>query len=271
MFLAIQYIFFSLLLIAALQVATCLAVKHGRAIRVFEAASGSSVAAACLATLVLRGSYFPRQVISTALIVAWGLRLSHYLYTRALCKDKVNVFMRIAWSLLCALPVIICNTQQKERYRQTAVEMLAVLAAAVSLYLEHLADQQKARWHAAHPQRPERGDMEPPVCATGLWAFSRHPNLFFELTFHWSIFAIVHPVEAPVTLLSPVVLTALIVFFPGGIITQESQRNAAYGLHPAYVLYRRVTPVLFPFPGVKNVLAPELANILCLELPLYTL
>jgi len=268
----VQYVSAALVIVACVQLVACAAVRAGRAARVFEAASGSSVAAACLLTLLARGTYFPRQVTSTALVVAWGARLSRFLYARPLEREVINVFMRIVWSMLCALPVIICNTQQRERYRTTAGECAGVFVALAALCLEHVSDSQKQRWHARHAQRPTRADVEPPVCAVGLWRYSRHPNLFFELLFHWSIYVIVRPVEAPFVVLSPVALTVLVLFFPGGVLTQELSRNAQYGLYPAYALYRKETPLFFPCPGVFrcfSACAPRATNILCLELTLF--
>ena len=239
--------------LAAVNVGTCLAVRAGSSMRVFEAASGAAVAAACAATLLARGTFFPRQVLVTALMCAWGARLSRLLYVHARKKEVANVGARVLWGALCCAPAVVCNVSQRRRYRSTAVELLALGGAVASLALEHVADRQKQAWHAAHAEsgRPGRGDAAPPVCAAGLWAWSRHPNLFFELSFHWFVYLIVRPVEEPLVLFFPTALTVMVVAFPGGLVSQEMQRAAAYSLYPAYVHYASRTPDFFPRPPLK--------------------
>jgi len=248
-----RYAFIALVVVAALNIGTCFAVKLGASIRVFEAASGAAVAAACLLTLLARGTFYPRQVLVTALMCAWGARMSLLLYAQDRKKETANVLARVAWGAVCALPAVVCNVTQRQRYRSTPVEVLAVAGALISLALEHVADKQKLAWHRAHAeQRPGRGDAEPPVCASGAWSWSRHPNLFFEITFHWFIYALVRPVEKPLVVACPLLITAMVVALPGGVVAQEIRRNDAYGLYPAYVKYRDATTALAPFPPARR-------------------
>ena len=127
---------------------------------------------------------------------------------------------------------------------------------------------QKLEWHAKHPVRPGKGDVEPPVCAQGLWAWSRHPNLFFEIAFQWCLYAIVSPVERPAVVACPLLLTAMILFLPGGVIPQEIARRKLYCLYPSYVRYTTDTPTFFPFPLARSTLgacAPRISELVCLE------
>jgi steroid 5-alpha reductase family enzyme len=94
--------------------------------------------------------------------------------------------------------------------------------------------------------------VEPPVCSAGLWGWSRHPNLFFELAFQWSVYAIVRPAEAPWVVLCPALLTAVILFFPGGVVALDMQRSHTYALYPSYVRYVRSVPALVPLPAAKG-------------------
>lgn len=267
-----EYATLVLACVALVNVGTCIAVRQGVAQRVFEAAAGSGVALACLLTLLVRGTYFPRQVIATLLMVLWGARMSWHLYRRegVAPAKTLNVGVRVLWSMLCALPVIICNARQADRYETTRAEGCAVCFAFLSIVCEYLADAEKQEWHAAHAQggRPGRGDVRPPVCDRGWWAYSRHPNLFFELCFHWGIYVIVRPVEEPLVVLCPLALTLLITCFPGGVLSQDVQRQALYGLYPSYARYRDSTPALVPLPPLRRALeaaSPQLAALLCLE------
>lgn len=273
-----EYAALALACVACVNVFACVAVHRGAAARVFEAASGASVAGACLLTLLVRGTYFPRQCIATLLMAIWGVRLSAFLYARELTRSGPNVLVRVAWSMLCATPVVICNTRQLEAAEPSRAEALAVTAALCCVALEHLADSQKAEWFTRKRQkdgacaRPGRADVEPPVCHTGMWALSRHPNLFFELAFQWSVYCIVRPVDAPWVLFCPVALTVLILVFPGGVLAQEMARERAYGLYPSYVLYCTATPAFFPLPWAKRLMAsvaPRAADAVCLEMEVF--
>jgi len=264
----VEYASLALACVTVVNVAACIAVRWGQPSRVFEAGAGAGVAAACLLTLLVRGTYFPRQIIGTTLVAVWGVRLSIHMFVRNARKEVLNVAVRVAWSMLCATPVVVCNTRQREQYDATRAEAIGIAAAALAICCETLADFEKTSWHAAHPARPTKADVGAPVCTTGLWAWSRHPNLFFELLFHWSIYVIVRPVEAPVVLICPTLLTVLVVFFPGGVMSQEASRERLYGLYPAYVRYKDATPALIPLPWARRILArcsPVVAEVACFE------
>lgn len=273
----LEYGGIALFIVLSLHIAACVATRNGRATRVFDAAAGASVALACLITLLLRGLYFPRQVISTVLMMAWGARLSVFLWRRvppseATRAERAPVLTRVAWATACALPCVVCNTQQRHIYRSTLVELTSLCAATAALFIEHAADSQKAAWFLKHSERPGKSDMEPPVCADGLWAYSRHPNLFSELMFHWSIFCIVHPVESWFIIFCPLYITLCILILPGGVATQEMSRNKKYALYPSYQRYKNATPPLFPAPGLYSFLgsvAPTARRVLCCNPPLY--
>lgn len=276
----VEYAFLAFVMVALIQIVACMAVKRGRALRVFEAASGVSVAAACIFTLFVRGTFFPRQVLATLLMTAWGARLSAYLYKRAIKSGHINVGARIVWSLICSIPTVVANTKQTEVYRSTSVEAFFVGAAWLAIALEFVADEQKLAWHKQHPAdggedstpRPGRADFEPPVCHTGLWAYSRHPNFFFEIMFHFAVYGVLRPVGVWPIVLCPVALAVLIMVLPGGVLTIELQRNSLYGMYPSYVRYRDATPVLIPAPSVHHALglvAPHFRNVACCELPVY--
>jgi len=276
-----EYAVIALIIVVVLQSCALFAVRRGFAARVFEASAGISTAAACVFTLMIRGTYFPRQVISTVLVTLWGLRLSYYLFKRGrfYSLEKVNVLSRMFWSVLCALPTVVANTKQTEVYRSTAVELVCIVSALLCLGLENRADAQKLRWHARYAdapnipelQRPGRGSNIPPVCSSGLWTLSRHINIFFDLSFHWCIFFILRPIEEPFIVVCPLTLTLFVLFLPGGVAMHEIYRNTRFDLYPAYVLYKQETPVFFPLPGLYRALAiaPNFRKHVCLDLDLY--
>ena len=271
-----EYTGLSLLLICFIQVVACLAVRRGFAIRVFEAASGFSVASACVLTLAIRGTYYPRQVIGTILICLLGLRLSSYLFVRGLKSDRINVGARIIWSMSCALPVILANTKQSETYRSTPIEIASCVVAIWAIWFEEKADTEKLLWHNARSEenpRPTRSSTEAPVCHLGLWNQCRHPNYFGELLFHWSLYFILRPIKEPAIVFVLILLSVFIMILPGGIWSQETERVRRYGLYPVYLTYKNTTPVLFPFKWMHRVLghvSTTFRNVVCLELSQYS-
>ena len=171
---------------------------------------------------------------------------------------------------------MIANTKQNEIYRATLVELFWIIIAMVCIALEDKADVQKLNWHRHYSdlERPNKSDTLPPCCVDGLWAHSRHPNLFFECLFWWAIYFIVVPTTYTERYLvvCPVLLTCGILVLPGGILTQEMQRNKDYEFYLSYQQYKRSTPVFFPLKIVHNILkhiAPHAADIFCLELTVY--
>lgn len=232
-----------------LQITACILTKR-RARRLFDTWSVLTVAIVCAFTLVVRGAYFPRQVISTACVCAWALRLASYLYRRHLPSDSVSaqeVLPRIVWAFTCSLPVVLVNEIQIHAHHVTTTEVVGCVLCLLSLAYEALADAQKHAWHAAHRDgRPGKSAEEPPVCHAGAWAWSRHPNLFGEMLFHWSIYLIVQPVLPVVVALAPAANTAMILL--GGYTKQERQRNGVYALYPQYAMYRFKTSPVVPLP-----------------------
>jgi steroid 5-alpha reductase family enzyme len=232
-----------------LQITACILTKR-RARRMFDTWSVLTVALVCAFTFVVRGAYFPRQMISTVCVCAWSVRLAVYLYRRQLVSDTVgvqDVLPRILWTFTCSLPVVLVNEIQIHAYHITLAECLGCLLCLTSLTFQTVADAQKQAWHTLHrATRPAKSADEPPVCHTGLWAWSRHPNMFGELIFHWSVYLIVQPVLPASAALAPAANTLMLLL--GGFKKVERQRNGLYALYPQYALYKHRTSPLIPTP-----------------------
>jgi steroid 5-alpha reductase family enzyme len=273
----LEYSAFALACAALVNITAVLVSRRKSSLKLFDSASGLTVAFVCVFTLLLRGTYFPRQVIATTLVCAWGARLSFHLYTRGYQRtsDTANVISRILWCFVSSIPTVICNTLQDHRLQTTTVEKVGVAVAVSALAFEAIADVQKARWHASHPPelKPTKEGVEPPVCAAGVWNLTRHPNLFGECLFHWGIYLIVRPAEESVIITCPILLTLAILILPGGIVSQESDRNRKYAMFPSYASYRLRTPVFMPCHpeayAVMRLLMPRPTNAVCCGFSIY--
>jgi steroid 5-alpha reductase family enzyme len=222
--------------------------------RSMEAAAGASAALTAASTLVARGTFFPRQLACTALMVAGGARLSWHLARRQVesrLSARQLCVSRTLWSAAVALPVVAANTLQAEPVPPGACALGGAALAAAGLALETLADAQKAAWHAARAAggRPPPESAEPPVCAEGAWAWSRHPNYFAEIAFHVGLYMLVAAVVPPVTAASPLATCAtLALLHTGPLRTLEREKAALFGGHPAYLRYLHRTSPLVPLP-----------------------
>ncbi len=132
---------------------------------------------------------------------------------------------------------------------------VAVLFVACTVG-ETLADQQQWNFHERKRQLRERGVAPAENFAqTGLFAYSRHPNYFFELAQWWLFFVMgavaAGSVEAGI-LLGPVLLSAL---FVGSTRFTESISLSRY---PEYALYQRRVPAIIPRPRRRE--SPVLAD-----------
>lgn len=250
-----------------LQITACILTRR-RARRLFDTWSVLTVSIVCVFTLVVRGAYFPRQVLGTVCLCAWSFRLAAYLYKRHQLVDTVSaqdVLPRILWALTCSLPVVLVNEIQIHAYHVTPTELVGCTMCAVALVFETIADAQKHAWHLTRrSNRPTKCSEEPPVCHTGLWAWSRHPNMFGELVFHWSVYLIVQPVLPAAAVLAPVANTAMLLL--GGFAKLERQRNGQYALYPQYAIYKFKTSPLVPMsPGLYARLSTPFKTRFCCE------
>jgi steroid 5-alpha reductase family enzyme len=124
----------------------------------------------------------------------------------------------------------------------------AVLAALflVSLVLEAVADEQQWRFQSAKRRALEAGRTPPAdFLTTGLFAYARHPNYFFELAQWWLVYAlgalaIGHALDW--TLAGPVALTGL---FVGSTRFTEEISLARY---PEYRDYQARVGAIVPRP-----------------------
>ena len=220
--------------------------------------SFATAAAGVLAALTPLGAPAPRQTLVAALIAAWGLRLGLHIARRSAAgvEDVRYAALRREWgagfqprmfwflqiqalaAFLLALGVLLAARNPAPL---GPADALGALVLAIAVLGEALADRQLA----AFKSRP---DSHGKVCDTGLWAWSRHPNYFFE----WLVwcacpcFAIsaAWPWGWP-ALLAPAMMYWLLVHV-SGIPPLEAAMLKSRG--PAYRAYQQRVAAFFPRP-----------------------
>ncbi len=198
-----------------------------------------------------------RALIVAGMVIIWAVRLGSFLFRRIRREGKDGRFDEIKtnalrffmtwtiqglWVLLTAAAALAVITTT-ERQDLGWVAFVGIAIWLVGFAIEVIADRQKSQFK----KDPENeGDF----ISTGLWAWSRHPNYFGEITLWTGIAIIAIPILSGwqwVTLISPVFVTILLTRV-SGIPMLEKRADERWGDREAYQRYKENTPVLVPRP-----------------------
>ena len=207
--------------------------------------------------LAFLGAGEPVQLVASALVVIWAVRLGGYLFRR-IRRTKVDHrfdgmredplrFGRFWLLQAIAVAVIMLPVSYLvSRDEAPGVGAWAVAGIAiwlVGLVIETAADQQKSAFRSS----PENRDR---FIASGLWKYSRHPNYFGEMLVWWGLFVYAVPFLdgwSWLVVTGPVFITLLLLFV-SGIPLLERSADEKHGDDPAYREYKRRTSILVPLP-----------------------
>jgi steroid 5-alpha reductase family enzyme len=210
-----------------------------------------------LTALLLSGSADPRALIAAAMVSVWTLRLGIFLFRRIRREGKDGRFDEIKtdpmrflmawtlqglWVLLTAAAALAIITTDSP----SALGWVAFLGIAVwvtGFTIEVVADRQKSRFRE-DPANDGR------FIDSGLWAWSRHPNYFGEITLWTGMAIMATPILSGwrwVVLISPVFVTLLLTRI-SGIPMLEARADKRWGHDEAYRRYKSSTPALVPRP-----------------------
>ncbi len=210
-----------------------------------------------LLAVVLSDGLDARAVIAGAFVIVWAVRLGTFLFRRIRRDGKDGRFDEIKvspirffsawtiqglWILLTAAAALAIITTS-ERQDLGWVAYLGISVWLIGFAFEVLADRQKS----AFKQNPAN---EGRFIDTGLWAWSRHPNYFGEITLWTGMAILAVPILSGwqwVVLISPVFVTILLTRV-SGIPMLEKRADERWGDEAAYRQYKADTPVLVPKP-----------------------
>ena len=188
-------------------------------------------------------------------VMVWASRLGIYLFRRVrndgkdvrFEKAKRHFFWffqywmgQALWVSLTACAAIIAILSPEE----DTLSVLAVVGMVLWLYgftIESISDYQKRVFR-------KKNNPSESFIHTGLWARSRHPNYFGEITL-WTGIAVIalntlNGIEY-ITLISPVFVYILLTRM-SGVNLLERIADERYGHLEEYQRYKRNTPVLVP-------------------------
>lgn len=197
-----------------------------------------------------------RGVLVGILVTIWGLRLAWHIHTRN--KGKTEDYRYLAWRkewgewfflrsylqvyilqgiflFLIALPVLLIN-----RSMGSALGILDFLGIAVWLvgfYFETVGDAQLAKF-MKNPANKGK------LIQTGLWAYTRHPNYFGEVTQWWGIWLIALSVTNGLFgIIGPITITFLILKVSGIPLLEKRMTEK-----PEFAQYKRRVSIFLPLP-----------------------
>lgn len=118
----------------------------------------------------------------------------------------------------------------------TSWDIVGLAVALGGLLVEAIADDQLRRFKRTAP----RGA----ICDRGLWRYSRHPNYFGESLVWWGLFGVAAGAGGWWTLVSPVLMTWLLLRVSGVTMLEAGLARSK----PGYAEYVRRTSAFVPWP-----------------------
>lgn len=203
----------------------------------------------------------PRQWLTAVLIGLWGLRLGLHIAARAAhegedaryarlrhewgasFQTKMFGFLMLQAGAAAFLALSILLAARNPTPGLTAQDGVASLIFVAALLGEGIADRQLAAFKSAPANRGR-------VCDTGLWAWSRHPNYFFEWLgwCAWPVFAIDFSGAWPwgwLALTGPAYMYWLLTQVSGVPLLEAHMRRSR---PEAFAAYAARTSAFFPRP-----------------------
>lgn len=210
-----------------------------------------------VAAIVLSEDLDSRAWIAAVLVAIWAGRLGSFLFRRvrrdgrdgrfdAIKTNPLQFFMTwtlqglwVLFTAACALAIITSADREQLGW----VGYLGIAIWVVGFGIEVVADRQKSAFK-------QNSDNDGRFITTGLWAWSRHPNYFGEITLWVGMAVLALPVLSGwrwVMLISPVFVVVLLTRI-SGIPLLEARGTKRWGDDPEYQRYVAGTSVLVPLP-----------------------
>jgi steroid 5-alpha reductase family enzyme len=206
-----------------------------------------------------------RQLFVLALVMLWGARLTwnwirgwgglhhedwRYVHLREITGRLYPLTSLFGIHLFPTLMVWLgCISAWLAIKSPAPLGALDGVAGAVTLgavAIEAVAD---AELHAARSAKDAKVTGGSPVNERGLWALSRHPNYFGEISFWWGLFGFAIAADRANlwAIIGPLAMTAMFVFATIPLMEKRQLKRK-----PAYADYVRRVSMLVPWPPRRD-------------------
>lgn len=212
---------------------------------------------AIAAAVALSGHTDAGALLLAGMVMVWAGRLGPFLFRRVrragaddrfdAIKPDFGRFLNV-WTIqglwvTTTLAAALAAVTTADRPQIGVITLVGLLVWLAGFSIEVVADAQKSRFRA---DPANKGTF----IRTGLWAWSRHPNYFGEITLWFGVALAALPALGGwqyVTLISPVFVFLLITRV-SGVPLLEKKADARWGGQRDYEQYKAATPVLVPRP-----------------------
>jgi steroid 5-alpha reductase family enzyme len=197
-----------------------------------------------------------RGLLVSVLANIWGLRLAWHIYARIKQRPEdyryqewrknwgklfplrsyLQVFMlQGIFLFIIALPILFINKNTPPPLGW--LDLIGTIVWLIGFLFESVGDAQLAQF-IKNPANKGR------LMQSGLWAYTRHPNYFGEVTQWWGIWIIALSVpHAFATVVGPLMITFLILKVSGiPLLEKKMQQN------PEFAAYAKRVSVFIPLP-----------------------
>lgn len=200
------------------------------------------------------GDWDLRSIVLTALIGLWAIRLSSFLFTRVKRVGKdvrfdslktsftrflLTWMLQGLWVFMCTYPALIALASPSKS--DTAFLLMGSGVWVVGWVYQVIADRQKTAFN-------KNPTNEGKFINVGLWKQSRHPNYVGEVVLWTGITLIAFPSFTGLQWMGCV--TPLFVYWllnkVSGVNLLEVRADKKWGDDPAYLAYKKTTPIFFP-------------------------
>ncbi len=207
----------------------------------------------------LWGDAGTRGLVVCILVSIWGMRLAAHIHARN--KGRTEDYRYLAWRkewgawfyprsyvqvyllqgallYLVVLPVVVINASRG--IVLGIGDAIGIMVWLCGFYFEAVGDAQLARF-MANPQNKGK------LMQSGLWAYSRHPNYFGEVTQWWGLSLVALSVPNGLYgIIGPLTITFLILKVSGVPLLEKKMAE-----NPQFAEYQRRVSMFFPLPPRK--------------------
>lgn len=205
-------------------------------------------------SFLISGDISVRALIVDALVSIWGLRLAWHIHARNRGKgeDYRYAAWRVEWGrwfylrsylqvyllqgallFLIVTPVVVINMHQGGSLG--LLDVLGIIVWCVGFYFESVGDAELARFIKDPANKGK-------LMQSGLWAYTRHPNYFGEVTQWWGIWILALSVPSGLlSVIGPLTITFLILKVSGIPLLEKKME-----LHPGFTAYKRRVSMFIP-------------------------
>lgn len=205
----------------------------------------------------LSKNYGLRGFYVNLLVSIWGVRLGWHIYSRN--KRKTEDFRYLMWRkewgklfylrsylqiyllqgffiFLISMPIIIINNNNQSSVG--LLDFIGLIVWIIGFYFEVRGDAELMKFI-------ENPTNKGKIMKSGLWAYTRHPNYFGEVTLWWGIFIISLGTREHFfyTIIGPLTITILILFISGIPLLEKKYKG-----HPEFEEYKNTTSIFLPLP-----------------------